>query len=174
MFVVRAGSAAVAAAAAPMATAGADIAGSAAAAAAAPPPPPLLPQPPTARYACFLLPPHTQELTVDRDRSSLFHVARALHGLQQEWGAVPHVKGVGDAAAAVQRLLARMRAEQGRDAPAPGAPRALWSGGRPGMVPGCQLWAHLPRCWLLHAEPRLTADPPELAMPLLLPQAPMA
>lgn len=61
-----------------------------------------------------------QELTVDRDRSSLFYVARALHGLQQQWGAIPHVKGKGDAAAAVQRILARMRAEQGRDAPAAG------------------------------------------------------
>ncbi len=44
-----------------------------------------------------------QELTVDRDRSSLFYVARALHGLQQQWGTIPHVKGKGDAAAAGER-----------------------------------------------------------------------
>ena len=37
---------------------------------------------------------------MDRDRSSLFYVARALHGLQQQWGTIPHVKGKGDAAAA--------------------------------------------------------------------------
>lgn len=37
---------------------------------------------------------------VDRDRSSLFYVARALHALQQQWGTIPHIKGKGDAAAA--------------------------------------------------------------------------
>lgn len=37
---------------------------------------------------------------MDRDRSSLFYVARALHALQQRWGTIPHVKGKGDAAAA--------------------------------------------------------------------------
>ncbi|KAI7840820.1 hypothetical protein COHA_005466 [Chlorella ohadii] len=66
------------------------------------------------------LPGAFKELTVDRDRSSLFYVARALHGLQQQWGTIPHVKGKGDAAAAVQRIMSRMRAEQGRDAPAAG------------------------------------------------------
>ncbi|PRW45043.1 vacuolar -sorting-associated 33-like protein [Chlorella sorokiniana] len=66
------------------------------------------------------LPGAFKELTVDRDRSSLFYVARALHGLQQQWGTIPHVKGKGDAAAAVQRIMSRMRLEQGRDAPAAG------------------------------------------------------
>ncbi|KAL4424634.1 hypothetical protein ABPG77_002252 [Micractinium sp. CCAP 211/92] len=62
-----------------------------------------------------------KELTADRDRSSLFYVARALHALQQQWGTIPHIKGKGDAAAAVQRIMSRMRQEQGKDAPAAGA-----------------------------------------------------
>ncbi|KAL4448622.1 hypothetical protein ABPG75_005841 [Micractinium tetrahymenae] len=62
-----------------------------------------------------------KELTVDRDRSSLFYVARALHALQQQWGTIPHIKGKGDAAAAVQRIMSKMRLEQGKDAPAAGA-----------------------------------------------------
>ena len=37
---------------------------------------------------------------MDRDRSSLFYVARALHQLQQRWGTLAHIKGKGDAAAA--------------------------------------------------------------------------
>lgn len=43
---------------------------------------------------CAPHPLHTspQELAIDRDRSSLFYVARALHGLQQQWGAIPHIK----------------------------------------------------------------------------------
>ncbi|PSC67512.1 vacuolar -sorting-associated 33-like protein [Micractinium conductrix] len=66
------------------------------------------------------LPQAFKELVVDRDRSSLFYVARALHGLQQQWGTVPHIKAKGDAAAAVQRIMSRMRQEQGKDAPAAG------------------------------------------------------
>ncbi|EFN56300.1 hypothetical protein CHLNCDRAFT_144693 [Chlorella variabilis] len=61
------------------------------------------------------------ELTVDRDKSSLFLVARALHQLQQQWGTIPHLKGKGDSAAAVQRIMSRMRQEQGTEAPAAGA-----------------------------------------------------
>ena len=47
-----------------------------------------------------LCPFFPQELTVDRDKSSLFLVARALHQLQQQWGTIPHLKGKGDSAAA--------------------------------------------------------------------------
>eukprot|EP00887_Chlorella_sp_A99_P004182 scaffold23.g4182.t1 len=62
------------------------------------------------------------ELVVDHDRSSLFYVARALQQLQQQTGTIPHVKGKGDTACAVQRILARLRREQGRDVPAAAAP----------------------------------------------------
>ncbi|KAI3426123.1 hypothetical protein D9Q98_008502 [Chlorella vulgaris] len=62
-----------------------------------------------------------KELTADRDRSSLFCVARALHQLQQQWGTIPAVKVKGDSAAAVQHIMSRMRQEQGTDAPAAGA-----------------------------------------------------
>lgn len=48
-----------------------------------------------------------QELTADRDRSSLFYVARALHALQQQWGTIPHIKGKGDAAAAGVHMQAK-------------------------------------------------------------------
>lgn len=78
---------------------------------------------------------HAQELTADRDRSSLFYVARALHGLQQRWGTIPHVKGKGDAAAAVQRILARMRQEQGQEAP----PAGGGVGWRCAQLVGCQV-----------------------------------
>lgn len=66
------------------------------------------------------LPNAFKELTVDRDRSSLFYVARALHNLQQQWGTIPHIKGKGDAAAAVQRIMSKLRMEQGKDVPLAG------------------------------------------------------
>jgi hypothetical protein len=75
------------------------------------------------------LPP--QELTADRDRSSLFCVARALHQLQQQWGTIPAVKVKGDSAAAVQHIMSRMRQEQGTDAPAAGE----------GPVSRCRCWS---------------------------------
>lgn len=55
---------------------------------------------------------------MEQDSSSLYCIARALMQLQQLHGTIPHVKGKGEAAAAVQRIAARMRQEMGRDAPA--------------------------------------------------------
>jgi hypothetical protein len=68
-----------------------------------------------------------QELAVDHDRSALFSLARALHSLQQRWGTIPRVMGKGEWAAAVQRMLSRLRLEQGREAPAAGEAPAVLS-----------------------------------------------
>ena len=92
----------------------------------------------TAKPHCRCCWPHNctatalQELMVDRDRSSLFYVARALHQLQQRWGTIAHVKGKGDAAAAGGWVGGRM-----------GGRADGWVGG---WVRACCLPAWLPAC----------------------------
>jgi hypothetical protein len=61
-----------------------------------------------------------RELAVEGDLSPLHAVAAALTALQASRGAIPHIKGKGEWAAGVARAMARLRREQGRDAPPPG------------------------------------------------------
>ena len=76
--------------------------------------------------------PSPQELVVEQDSSCLYYVARALQSLQSLAGTIPHVKGKGEAACAVQRIAARMRQELGQDAPA-----AAGRGGNGGASCSC-------------------------------------
>jgi hypothetical protein len=87
---------------------------------------------------------------VEQDSSSLYYIARALTSLQQLSGAIPHVKGKGEAAAAVQRIAARMRQELGKDAPAAaGAPVSRCPACRPQPHQNVSVRAHAPAMSLL-------------------------
>ena len=65
-----------------------------------------------------------QGLLAEGDRGCLYSVARALTQLQAVTGAVTRVKGKGPSAAALRRLLARMRRELGAAAPPLGVSQA--------------------------------------------------
>ena len=65
-----------------------------------------------------------QGLLAEGDRGCLYSVARALTQLQAVTGAVTRVKGKGPSAAALRRLLARMRRELGAAAPPLGMSQA--------------------------------------------------
>lgn len=56
---------------------------------------------------------------MERDTSCLYYIAKALMSLQEVHGTIPHVKCKGNAAATVQRIMARMRREMGTEAPGP-------------------------------------------------------
>ncbi len=70
-----------------------------------------------------MYPSPPQEVFAEGDESCLFYVAKALMALQATHGTIPHVKGKGTAAAAVHRIMGRMRRELGQDAPGPAGER---------------------------------------------------
>ncbi len=60
-----------------------------------------------------------REVFVNGDPSSLYYVAKALMKMQLLYGLIPNIKGKGDAAHQVVRLLMRMRREAGEEVFAP-------------------------------------------------------
>jgi len=62
-----------------------------------------------------------KELSVGGNSSCLHDLAYALIALQRTRGAIPHIKGKGQWASTVQKIMMRMRREAGVSSPAPGS-----------------------------------------------------
>lgn len=60
-----------------------------------------------------------KQLSADKDPTCLWYIADALMNLQYQHGTIPHVKGIGQWASDVARILSKMRREAGLDCPAP-------------------------------------------------------
>lgn len=59
-----------------------------------------------------------KQLSADKDPTCLWYIADALMNLQYQHGTIPHVKGIGQWASGVARILSKMRKEAGLDCPA--------------------------------------------------------
>jgi vacuolar protein sorting-associated protein 33A len=60
-----------------------------------------------------------KQLSADKDPTCLWYIADAMMNLQYQHGTIPHVKGIGQWASDVARILSKMRREAGLDCPAP-------------------------------------------------------
>jgi vacuolar protein sorting-associated protein 33A len=60
-----------------------------------------------------------KQLSADKDPTCLWYIADAMMNLQYQYGTIPHVKGIGQWASDVARILSKMRREAGLDCPAP-------------------------------------------------------